>query len=155
MGVAGSGKTTIGRLLAADLGWKFYDADEFHPESNVAKMSRGIPLSDADRLPWLESLRDLIRDCLARQEGCALACSALKQSYREYLLIDERVKLVYLKGDYALLEQRLKARHGHFMKPEMLASQFATLEEPEQSAHLDITPPPDAIVQAIRRRLGI
>jgi gluconokinase len=108
MGVSGSGKTTIGQLLAAELGWKFYDADEFHPESNVAKMSRGIPLSDADRLPWLETLRDLIRGCLARQESCALACSALKRSYREYLLIDERVKLVYLKGDYALLEQRLR-----------------------------------------------
>lgn len=155
MGVAGSGKTTIGRRLAEELGWQFYDADDFHPSSNVEKMSRGIPLSDSDRVPWLESLRDRLRDCLERNESCVLACSALRRSYREYLLIDERVKLVYLKGDYALLEQRLKDRHGHFMKPEMLASQFATLEEPEEAAHLDITPPPDVIVDAIRRRLDV
>src|SRR5919206_643957 len=97
MGVAGSGKTTIGRLLADDLGWKFYDADDFHPPANVEKMARGVPLEDADRLPWLEALRDLIRGCLERGEGAVLACSALKESYREYLLVDERVKLVYLK----------------------------------------------------------
>ena len=121
MGVSGSGKTTIGRRLADELGWKFYDGDDYHPRANVEKMARGVPLDDDDRAPWLESLRDLIRSCLARGESAVLACSALKRSYRQHLLIDESVKLVYLKGDYELIEDRLEGRRGHFMKPEMLA----------------------------------
>lgn len=155
MGVAGSGKTTIGRHLAEDLGWAFYDADDFHPASNVDKMSRGIPLNDADRLPWLETLRDLVRDCLERGESAVLACSALKASYREYLLTDERIKLVYLKGDHALIEERLRSRHGHFMRPEMLDSQFAALEEPDEISHHDISLPPKDVVKAIRTRLEL
>src|SRR5437763_17153709 len=99
MGVAGSGKTTVGRELARELGWKFYDGDDFHPRSNVEKMSRGVPLDDEDRAPWLERLRELIKSCLARGESAVLACTALKKKYRSYLLIDESVKLVYLKGD--------------------------------------------------------
>jgi gluconokinase len=155
MGVAGSGKTTIGRGLSKELGWKFYDADDFHPRPNVEKMSRGVPLDDTDRIPWLEALRELVRACLERGESAVLACSALKENYREYLLIDEGVKLVYLKGDYDLIQDRLRTRRGHFMKPEMLDSQFATLEEPEQGIHVDISSPPEEIIKAIRSRFAI
>ena len=155
MGVAGSGKTTIGHHLAEELGWKFFDADDFHPAANVDKMSRGIPLDDADRIPWLEALRDLVQSCLASGESAVLACSALKASYRAYLLTDDRIKLVYLKGDHALIEERLKSRSGHFMKPEMLASQFATLEEPDEISHHDISLPPTDVVAAIRKRLDL
>jgi gluconokinase len=155
MGVAGSGKTTIGQKLAAELGWKYYDADDFHPPSNVLKMSRGVALTDADRLPWLEALGALVRSCLERGENAVLACSALKEKYRRYLLPDERVHLVYLKGEYGLIQERLRNRSGHFMKPEMLDSQFAALEEPEPSVHFDITSPPSEIISAIRSRLDI
>jgi gluconokinase len=155
MGVAGSGKTTVGRGLAAELGWRFYDADDFHPRANVEKMSRGLPLTDDDRLPWLETLRDLIARCLERGEDAVLACSALKESYRERLLCDERVEFFYLRGDYRLIEERLKQRTEHFMKPAMLDSQFATLEEPTQARALDIAASPDEIVQTIKRSLGV
>ena len=155
MGVSGSGKTTIGRGLADALGWKFYDGDDFHPRANVAKMARGEPLDDDDRAPWLESLRDLIRSCLARGESAVLACSALKRSYREYLLIDENVGLVYLKGDYELIEERLEGRRGHYMKPKMLDSQFAALEEPERGLTVDISLPPEKIIETIRSRFGV
>lgn len=155
MGVAGSGKTTIGRRLAQELDWKFYDADDFHPQTSVEKMSRGIPLQDADRIPWLETLRDLIRDCLESGEDAVLACSGLKASYRQYLLINDRVKLVYLKGDHALILERLQGRQGHYMKPEMLDSQFATLEEPDETSHFDISSSPGEIVEEVRSRLGV
>ncbi|HEV2799022.1 MAG TPA: gluconokinase [Pyrinomonadaceae bacterium] len=155
MGVAGSGKTTIGRLLASELGWRFYDADDFHPPANVSKMSSGIPLEDADRLPWLEILRALISDSLARGESGVLACSALKASYRDHLLLDERVKLVYLKGDFALIRERLETRRGHFMRTEMLESQFAALEEPDKELHVDIAAAPVEVVRAIRARLEL
>ena len=155
MGVSGSGKTTVGRGLADELGWKFYDGDDFHPRANVEKMAHGVPLNDDDRAPWLESLRDLIRSCLGRGESAVLACSALKRSYREYLLIDENVKLVYLKGDYELIEERLEGRSGHFMKPKMLDSQFAALEEPERGLTVDISLPPEKIIEAIRSRFGV
>jgi gluconokinase len=155
MGVAGSGKTTVGRRLADELGWRFYDADDFHPPANVSKMARGIPLDDADRQPWLETLRALIRACLERGESAVLACSALKANYRDHLLLDERVKLAYLKGDPALIRQRLENRSGHFMRTEMLESQFAALEEPERESHFDISATPPEIVRAIRLRLGL
>jgi gluconokinase len=154
-GVAGSGKTTIGRSLAEELGWKFYDADDFHPRSNVEKMSRCIPLDDADRLPWLMILRDLIRGTLDRGEGMVLACSALKGSYREFLQVDGRVKLAYLKFDPALILERLRARQGHFMKPEMLDSQLAALEEPEPTSHFETTMLPGEIVREMRLRLAV
>jgi gluconokinase len=155
-GVAGSGKTTIGRQLAAELGWRFLDADDYHPAANVEKMSRGIALDDTDRLPWLESLRDLVQGCLDREEHVVLACSALKASYRKYLLIDDaRVRLVYLKIDHAVVMERLRARQGHFMKAEMLESQFSALEEPEEISHFDISSPPSVIVGAIRGRLHV
>jgi gluconokinase len=155
MGVAGSGKTTVGTLLARELGWRFYDADDFHPRANVEKMARGVPLDDADRLPWLEVLRGLIGGCLERGEGAVLACSALKESYREHLLVDDRVKLVYLKGDFALIQERLEGRRGHYMKPGMLGSQFAALEEPGQALQVDVASPPEEIVKTIRSRFGV
>jgi gluconokinase len=155
-GVAGSGKTTIGCRLARELGWQFLDADDYHPAANIEKMSRGIPLDDADRQPWLETLRDLIQGCLDRCEHIVLACSALKASYRKYLLIDDpRVRLAYLKIDHALVMERLRARKGHFMKAEMLESQFTALEEPEETSHFDISSPPANIVGAIRGRLHV
>ena len=155
MGVTGSGKTTVGRLLARELGWEYYDADDFHPRANVEKMTSGIPLDDADRRPWLETLRDLIRSSLERGENAVLACSALKESYREYLLIDERVSLIYLKGDYGTIQKRLSERRGHYMNPKLLDSQFDTLEEPEQGVHVDVSSSPDEIVHHIRNRLGL
>src|SRR5205814_8933845 len=132
MGVTGSGKTMVGRLLAEDLGWTYIDADDFHSEPNIEKMRGGIPLNDADRKPWLESLRESVRDCLFRNENAVFACSALKESYREFLLLDERVKLVYLKGNYQAIRERLAQRRGHFMDPALLDSQIETLEEPSE-----------------------
>jgi len=156
MGVAGSGKTTVGRLLADELGWKFYDADDYHPPANVAKMSRGVPLTDDDRRPWLEILRDLVRDSRARGENAVIACSALKDSYRRQLLpADEQTRLFYLKSDYDTVKQRMANRRGHYMKPELLDSQFAALEEPARVSHLDASRPPDEIVEELRRRLGV
>jgi gluconokinase len=156
MGVSGSGKTTVGRLLADALGWEFYEADDYHPSANVEKMRSGIPLDDADRRPWLESLRDLIRNCLEQKENAVLACSALKESYREFLLIDERVVLIYLKGDYEVIRQRLGQRRGHFMNPNLLDSQFDALEEPARAdMQVDVSSSPDEIVRNIRSRLGL
>jgi len=155
MGVAGSGKTTVGRLLAERTGATFYDADDFHPHANVEKMRGGVPLTDEDRMPWLEALRTLVASCLERGERAVLACSALKEEYRERLQVDERVRVVYLKGDYELIEQRLKNRSGHFMKREMLDSQFDALEEPSRALHVEVAARPEEIVEAIKERLGL
>jgi gluconokinase len=155
MGVTGVGKTTVGRLLAAELDWTFIDADEFHPASNVEKMRRGDPLTDADRKPWFEKLRDLIRTFLEERTNAVIACSALKSAYRDYLLIDKQVRLVYLTGDYSLIEERLKARKGHYMNPSLLDSQFATLQEPERAITVDVAASPEGIVRHLREELGI
>jgi gluconokinase len=155
MGVSGSGKTTVGKLLSEQLGWKYYEADDYHSPANVEKMRSGIPLNDDDRMPWLETLRDLIRNCLERNENAVLACSALKESYREMLLIDERVSLIYLKGDYETIQQRLGQRRGHYMNPNLLDNQFATLEEPAADKHVEVSSSPDEIVKNIRNRLGL
>jgi len=155
MGVTGVGKTTVGRLLAAELGWTFIDADEFHPANNVEKMRRGDPLTDADRKPWFEKLRDLIRTFLEERTNAVMACSALKLAYRDYLLIDDQVRLVYLTGDYSLIEERLKERKGHYMNPSLLDSQFATLQEPERAIAVDVAASPDGIVRHLREELGI
>src|SRR6266496_1430028 len=138
MGVTGSGKTTIGKQLAAELGWKYYDADDFHSPANIEKMKHGVPLDDADRQPWLETLRNLISECLERSENCILACSALKEIYRSYLLISEHVRLVYLRGDHDLIQERLNERSGHYMNPKLLDSQFETLEEPQGHLTIDV-----------------
>jgi gluconokinase len=156
MGVSGSGKTTVGERLAQALGWPFYDGDQFHPPANVAKMQQGTPLTDEDRWPWLHALRTQIETWIRQGVSAVLACSALKQAYRAYLIIDEgEVKLVYLKGDYNLIHERLAQRRGHFMPPGLLASQFAALEEPEQGVVVDIVHSPETIVALIRERLGV
>jgi gluconokinase len=154
MGVAGSGKTTVGMELAAQLGWSFRDADEFHPPANVEKMSRSIPLTDRDRAPWLAAIRAHIDDCVARGESAVLTCSALKARYRAVLLGDPaRVKLVHLAGRRDLIVARMRARQGHFFKEELLASQFADLEPPADALVVDIAPPPAEIVAQIRAAL--
>ena len=156
MGVSGSGKTTIGQRLAQALSWPFYDGDQFHPPANVARMQQGMPLTDEDRWPWLQALRARIETWVQQGVSAVLACSALKQAYREYLIIDEaEVRLVYLKGDYDLIHERLVQRQGHFMPLGLLASQFAALEEPEQGVVVDIVHPPETIVALIREHLGV
>ncbi len=139
LGVSGSGKTTVGQALSTLLGWSFLDADDYHPEANVAKMSRGEPLTDADRAPWLKILRTEVATRLARGEEAILACSALKKAYRQQLQVDPaRVRFVYLKVSPKLLQKRLEQRPDHFMKPSMLRSQMETLEEPMPSEALTI-----------------
>jgi gluconokinase len=155
MGVAGSGKTTIGQQLAAELGWVFADADQFHPPANVTKMSAGIPLDDADRAPWLAAIRLYIDARLDRGENAVVTCSALREKHRAVLLGgDPRVKLVYLRGTRELLWQRINSRQGHFMKPAMLDSQLATLEEPGNALVVDIAPAPGEIIAGIRRAIA-
>lgn len=156
MGVAGSGKTTVGRQLAADLGWRFDDADGFHPPANVAKMSAGQPLTDADRAPWLAAIRRHIDTCLARGENAVVTCSALKAAYRAGLLADPaRVRLVHLHGTREQLWARISARQNHFMKPAMLDSQLAALEPPADALTVDIGPAPAAIAARIRQALSL
>jgi gluconokinase len=155
MGVTGSGKTTTGRKLAESLDWKYFDADDFHSEANVAKMKSGVPLTDGDRKPWLESLQRIIQESLTNDQSAVLACSALKQSYREMLLIDGRVKLVYLNGDYQLIKTRLSGRSNHYMNPALLESQFQTLEEPVGALRIDIQTPPDEIIGIIRNAFKV
>lgn len=156
MGVAGSGKTTVGRTLATALGWSFYDADDFHPAANIAKMSAGQPLTDADRAPWLAALRAHLDACLARGESAVVACSALKASYRAALIADPlNIRLVHLAGDPALLAARMHSRPGHYMKPEMLASQLDALEPPADALTVDIALPPDTSVAQIRAALSV
>lgn len=156
MGVTGSGKTTVGKQLAQQLGWAYYDADDFHPQANVRKMARGTPLTDADRGPWLETLSAAIGQWLGDEQGAILGCSALKQCYRD-ILVGGRpgVQIVHLKGPKALIAQRLETRQHRYMPASLLDSQFATLEEPHDALSVDIGPPPAAIVAAIRRALQI
>jgi gluconokinase len=155
-GVTGAGKTTIGRLLAAALGWTFYDADQFHSAANIQKLRHGTPLTDADRAPWLDSLRALIRNCLEAQQSAVLACSALKRAYRQHLKTSEEVKFVYLKADFRLIKERLRKRRGHFASPGLLRSQFDALEPPEGDAiEIEVDRSPEEIVERIRGELGI
>jgi gluconokinase len=132
-GVAGAGKTTVGKLLAEDRGWKFYDADDFHPQTNIEKMRNGQPLTDKDRQPWLERLRELILQCLAQNENAVLACSALKKKYRDQLRASPDVKFVFLRASRKRIEEQLKNRRGHFFDPNLLNAQFADLEEPKST----------------------
>ncbi len=164
MGVSGSGKTTIGKLLADSLKWEFSDADNFHSPENVEKMRCGIPLSEADRMPWLQDLQTAINQWLQENKSVVLACSALKDSYRQFLLLDsdrsanakgERIKLVYLKGSYELIQARLQERSNHYMNEKLLGSQFNTLEEPLDTISMDVAQPPQIIVQNIRTALEI
>jgi gluconokinase len=130
-GVSGAGKTTVGHLLAQELGWRFLEADDFHSAESIEKMRNGVALTDEDRQPWLQSLRELIERCLAAKENAVLACSALKRAYREYLRASSEVKLVFLRGEYSLIAKQLRHRRGHFMNAALLQSQFADLEEPQ------------------------
>jgi carbohydrate kinase (thermoresistant glucokinase family) len=157
MGVSGSGKTTVGRLLAERIGATFIEGDTHHPAANIAKMERGEPLTDADRLPWLEALRALIENLMERGETGVVACSALKARYREQLRVDHpRVHLVYLDGDAATIRARMDARTDHFMPPELLQSQFDALEPPaEADVIVSIGQTPGEIVQVICDRLNL
>ena len=154
-GVAGSGKTTVGKLLAHELGWPFFDADDFHPPENVEKMRRGIGLTDADREPWLEALAARIRALAAAGESGVLACSALKESYRDRLAVDPAVRFVHLTGAPELLRKRLEGRKGHYAHADLLDSQLAALEPPSGVPTFDVAPPPEAIVAEIRKALGL
>lgn len=156
MGVEGAGKTTVGRMLARDLGWPFYDGDDFHPEGNRLKMSRGEALTDADREPWLDALRNLIGGITANAANAVLACSALKQKYRDALTAGgAQVRIVYLDGTPQLIRERLRARHGHFAGEALLQSQLETLERPANAITVDIANPPEHIAATIRAGLGL
>jgi gluconokinase len=155
MGVVGAGKTTVGKLLASQLGWEFADADDFHPQSNVKKIRHGIALTDEDREPWLDRLREAIVRWIAEGKSVILACSALKRSYRAKLCVGPQVRFVYLKGSAALIADRLRSRHGHFAGESILASQLADLEEPEKSIIVDISHTPEQIVDEIKRALAM
>jgi len=157
-GVSGAGKTTVGKLLAEQLGWRFYEADNFHTRANIEKMRSGRPLTDDDRWPWLERLREQITHSLAAKENAVLACSALKRTYRERLRVSDDVKLVFLRGDYGLIEKQLRGRHGHFMNPALLRSQFADLEEPgpdEDAITIDLGKTPEELIEEIKARLHL
>jgi gluconokinase len=157
-GVSGAGKTTIGKLLVEELGWQFYEADDFHPRANIEKMRSGLPLTDEDRWPWLERLREQIMRSLAAKENAVLACSALKRVYREHLRVSGDVKFVFLRGDYALIERQLRRRRGHFMNPALLQSQFADLEEPqpdEDVLTIDLGRSPQELVDEIKAKLNL
>jgi gluconokinase len=155
MGVTGAGKTTIGRALASALGWEFHDGDDLHTDASKRKMHQGIALDDADRAPWLIAIRKLIEAILASDRGGVIACSALKQAYRDEIVVDPNsVKVVYLKGSKEVLAERLRDRSGHFMNPDLLQSQFDTLEEPHDAIVVDVAAAPEAIVNEIRSLLG-
>jgi gluconokinase len=154
MGAPGAGKTTVGRLLAHDLGWPFHDADDFHPSANVDKMHAGIPLTDDDRAPWLDALHALLADAARAGGNVILACSALKRAYREHMSAGvPDVHVVYLRGDASLLRLRMARRSGHFMPVKLLQSQLDLLEEPEGALVCDIDAPPEAIAAQIKERL--
>lgn len=156
-GVSGVGKTTIGELLARQLGQHFYEADDFHSQANIEKMHRGIPLTDEDRWPWLERLRELIERSVAANESGVLACSALKRAYRECLRVNNQVKFVFLRGDCALVEEQVRRRHGHFVNPALLQSQFDDLEEPkpdEDTLTIELGRTPRELVGEIKAKLN-
>jgi gluconokinase len=153
MGVSGSGKTTVAQGVAARLGWDVIEGDTFHPPANIAKMSRGIPLDDADRLPWLRAIAVAIDEHLAAGKSAAVTCSALKRTYRQILIgTRANVPLVYLQGSRELIGERVAARTHHFMPPALLDSQFATLEEPGVDEHpivAHVGPSPGEIVEEV------
>jgi gluconokinase len=161
MGVSGSGKTTVGELLAAKLGWEFRDADHDHPPANVQKMRSGTPLTDEDRRPWYRTLQGRIRGWLARGESAVLACSALTvEARRKLSLASEgehhaQIVFVYLHGSRELIRQRIDARTDHYMPASLLDSQFAALQEPDDAVWVEVDAQPGEIVEAIRERLGV
>ena len=155
MGVAGVGKTTVGKLLAQELGWRFYEGDEFHPAGNIEKMRRGQPLTDTDRRSWLDALRAVIQAALENNENGILACSALKRHYRARLRVNEDVVFVQLAATPDVIRRRLEHRKGHFMNPSLLENQLVTLETPQSALSLDASLPPAVLVQQVRQALHI
>lgn len=158
MGVTGAGKTIVGRQLAASLGADFYDADDFHSSEAIAKMQAGIPLDDADRMPWLARLTKKIHEVEAARQTAVLACSALKQKYREQLraaATSATVPFVYLRITKEMAASRLRERRGHYMPPSLVESQFATLEEPTDAIEVDGQATPESLVVQIRRALKL
>ena len=155
MGVSGSGKTTVGSKLAQQLGWEFADADDYHPAANIGKMRSGVPLTDADREPWLDSLRALIAGWIDAQKGAVLACSALREAYRVRLRVNEQVRFVYLKGSRDLLSRRMLERKNHYMKASMLESQLQALEEPVGALVIDAGTIEEDIVREIRAAFAL
>lgn len=155
-GVAGTGKTTVGRLLAAELGWNYHEADDFHSATNKAKMGAGQPLDDDDRAPWLAAIRAAMDDCVSAGRSAVFTCSALKESYRHVLLDGApQVSLVFLTGERDVLLARMQQRAGHYMKPGMLDSQLAILEPPAHALVLDVRQTPTELVAEIRRHCGV
>lgn len=155
MGVSGCGKTSVGINLSKKLGWPFFDGDDFHPEENVAKMSAGEPLTDRDRLPWLKTLHDLLKGHLQRGISLVLACSALKEEYRQILSSGiSNVVFVHLRGDFDLIHARMRARREHYMKPEMLRSQFASLEPPKSGITVEVDQSLEGITAQILKELN-
>jgi gluconokinase len=157
-GVSGAGKTTVGKLLANELDWRFIEADDFHPPTNVEKMRSGHPLTDRDRWPWLDCLRKLIKQSLAAGESAVLACSALKRAYRDRLQVSGKVQFVFLRGDFAHVEKQLRSRRNHFMDPGLLQSQFDDLEEPkpdERVLTIRLGGTPKEIVGEIKTKLRL
>lgn len=164
MGITGSGKTTEGRMLAERLHWEFADADDFHSAANKEKMHNGIPLTDADRQPWLLAIRDRIWSWIAANKNGVITCSALKQSYRDLLMSPSegraasdagQIKIVYLRGSYDVIAARVRARKGHFAGEELLASQIAALEEPRDAITIDVDQTPEQIVDEALRQLHL
>ena len=153
MGVSGSGKTTLGKALAQRLGWDFFDADDFHPPANIVKTAAGVPLSDSDRAPWLASLHEQLLSTLKARRHPVLACSALKDKYRAQLLEGmDGIAIIYLKGSYGLIFSRISIREGHYMKPEMLKSQFDVLEVPKDAVVLDVEMSLEEMIDTITGR---
>ena len=155
MGVAGVGKTTVGKLLADQLGWMFVDADDFHSAANIEKIRQGVALDESDREPWLEGIRTAEVRWTAQGQDVVLACSALRYAYREKLNVGPEARFVYLKGSRELISERLRSRRGHFANPLLLASQFDTLEEPHDAITVAAEKLPGDIVAEIRTRLGL
>jgi len=155
MGTTGAGKTTVGKLLAQNLGWTFLDADDFHPAANIEKMKQGIPLTDADRVPWLAAMHAELTRQSAAGKDCVLACSALKKTYRDTLAAGLDVKTVYLKGSYEEMKAHILGRHGHFAGEGILAGQFADLEEPQDAIVVSVSHPPKEIVAEVRGKLKL